>query len=138
MVCIGHVRVIHFEFDMKKDTAMSVAGEMISELNLGDQDVIRIAELIDAAILALLPGWRSNVGNKQSSFNGNEINQSTISEESNGLSQSKNDPMAWINVSKQPQIDNLMMHGRFEVLPEEDFSSPSLSAVDDDWDSDCQ
>ena len=78
MASIGHVRVIHFEFDMKKDTAMSVAGEMISELNLGDQDVIRIAEIIDAAILAMLPGWRPNVGNKQSSLNGNEINLSTM------------------------------------------------------------
>lgn len=54
----GHIRNIHFLFDIEGDTAMSVASEMVAELDLSDQDVTTIAEMIDAEILALVPGWQ--------------------------------------------------------------------------------
>ncbi|EFJ12036.1 hypothetical protein SELMODRAFT_11342, partial [Selaginella moellendorffii] len=54
----GHVRNIHFPFSIEGDTAMSVASEMVAELDLSDQDVTTIAEMIDAAIVALVPDWR--------------------------------------------------------------------------------
>lgn len=54
----GHVRNIHFLFDIEGDTAMSVASEMVEELDLSDQDVTTIAEMIDAEILALVPEWK--------------------------------------------------------------------------------
>lgn len=57
----GQVRVIHFPFDVEGDTAMCVASEMVTELDLTDQDVTKIAELIDAAILAMVPEWRPGV-----------------------------------------------------------------------------
>ena len=151
---IGQVRVIHFEFDVETDTAISVAGEMMSELNLGEQDVIRIAEIIDAAIMAMLPEWRPSIGNKESLSNRDKLNLNTVSnnklnlntvssEGSDVVVHSEHDPMTWVNLSEQglelsPQTDHLIMHGRFEEVPEEHCSSPSLSAVDDDWDSDCQ
>lgn len=54
----GHVRNIHFPFDIDADTAMSVASEMVTELDLSDQDVTNIAAMIDAEIQALVPEWR--------------------------------------------------------------------------------
>lgn len=57
----GHIRNIHFPFDVEADTAMSVATEMLEELDLSDQDVTTIAEMIDAEILALVPEWKPGV-----------------------------------------------------------------------------
>ncbi|KAJ7523796.1 hypothetical protein O6H91_18G063100 [Diphasiastrum complanatum] len=54
----GHFRNIHFPFDIEADTALSVASEMVAELDLSDQDVTTIAEMIDAEILALVPDWK--------------------------------------------------------------------------------
>ncbi|XP_043723835.1 probable serine/threonine-protein kinase WNK3 [Telopea speciosissima] len=53
----GHVRNIHFPFDIEVDTAFSVASEMVQELDLTDQDVTTIAEMIDAEIRAHIPEW---------------------------------------------------------------------------------
>ncbi|XP_015888755.2 probable serine/threonine-protein kinase WNK6 isoform X1 [Ziziphus jujuba] len=54
----GRVRNIHFLFYLDTDTAMSVAGEMVEQLELADHDVAFIAELIDYLIMRLLPGWK--------------------------------------------------------------------------------
>ncbi|KAK9137343.1 hypothetical protein Sjap_007937 [Stephania japonica] len=54
----GRIRNIYFHFDIATDTALSVAAEMVSELDIADQDVTRIAGIIDGEIAALVPGWR--------------------------------------------------------------------------------
>ncbi|KAI4328943.1 hypothetical protein L6164_021255 [Bauhinia variegata] len=54
----GRVRNIHFLFYLDTDTAVSVAAEMVEQLELGDHDVALIAELIDYLIIKLLPGWK--------------------------------------------------------------------------------
>lgn len=54
----GRVRNIHFLFYLDTDTAMSVAGEMVEQLELADHDVAFIAELIGYLIMRLLPGWK--------------------------------------------------------------------------------
>ncbi|KAJ7951343.1 putative Kinase [Quillaja saponaria] len=54
----GRVRNIHFLFYLDSDTAVSVAGEMVEQLELADHDVTFIAELIDDLIMKLLPGWK--------------------------------------------------------------------------------
>ncbi|XP_042499965.1 probable serine/threonine-protein kinase WNK3 isoform X2 [Macadamia integrifolia] len=53
----GHVRQIHFPFDIELDTAINVAREMVQELDLTDQDVTTIAGMIDAEIRAHFPEW---------------------------------------------------------------------------------
>ncbi|CAM8986121.1 unnamed protein product [Rhodiola kirilowii] len=53
----GKIRNIYFPFDMENDTALSVANEMVVELDLKDQDVTKIAEMIDGEIASLVPGW---------------------------------------------------------------------------------
>ncbi|XP_008233107.1 PREDICTED: probable serine/threonine-protein kinase WNK4 [Prunus mume] len=54
----GKVRNIHFLFYLATDTAVSVASEMVEQLELTDHDVAFIAEFIDYLIMKLLPGWK--------------------------------------------------------------------------------
>ncbi|KAH7843520.1 hypothetical protein Vadar_017604 [Vaccinium darrowii] len=53
----GRVRNIYFHFDIETDTAMSVATEMVSELDINDRDVTKIADMIDSEIASLVPDW---------------------------------------------------------------------------------
>ncbi|XP_010550938.1 PREDICTED: serine/threonine-protein kinase WNK1-like [Tarenaya hassleriana] len=54
----GRVRNIYFPFDIVTDTALSVATEMVAELDMDDHDVTKIANMIDGEIASLVPGWR--------------------------------------------------------------------------------
>ncbi|KAJ7961758.1 putative Kinase [Quillaja saponaria] len=54
----GQVRNIHFIFYLDSDTAVSVAGEMVEQLELVDHDVAFISKFIDDLIMKLLPGWK--------------------------------------------------------------------------------
>uniref|UniRef100_A0A1S4CT15 non-specific serine/threonine protein kinase n=1 Tax=Nicotiana tabacum TaxID=4097 RepID=A0A1S4CT15_TOBAC len=53
----GHIRNIHFPFDIQVDTANAVASEMVEELDLTDQDVSAIAAMIDSEIRSYIPDW---------------------------------------------------------------------------------
>ncbi|XP_020534118.1 serine/threonine-protein kinase WNK1 isoform X2 [Jatropha curcas] len=53
----GRIRNIYFPFDIENDTALSVAAEMVSELGITDQDVYKIADMIDGEIATLVPEW---------------------------------------------------------------------------------
>lgn len=57
-VYTGPVRNIYFEFYLDSDTAMSIAGEMVEQLELSHEHVSVIAELIDKLIMKLVPGWK--------------------------------------------------------------------------------
>ncbi|KAJ4951178.1 hypothetical protein NE237_028010 [Protea cynaroides] len=52
----GYVQYVCFPFYLNVDTALSVAKEMVEQLNLGDQTFI--AELIDLMLMKLIPKWR--------------------------------------------------------------------------------
>ncbi|KAE9593630.1 hypothetical protein Lal_00036558 [Lupinus albus] len=58
----GRIRNIYFPFDIEMDTAISVASEMVVELDITDQDVTRIADMIDGEIASLVPKWRPESG----------------------------------------------------------------------------
>lgn len=62
MIFTGPIRNIYFPFDIETDTALSVATEMVAELDITDQDVTKIADMIDGEIVSLVPEWRSGVG----------------------------------------------------------------------------
>ena len=51
----GRIRNIYFPFDVEFDTALSVATEMVSELDITDQDFTKIADMIDGEITSLVP-----------------------------------------------------------------------------------
>ncbi|KAK8933609.1 putative serine/threonine-protein kinase WNK2 [Platanthera zijinensis] len=53
----GQVHNIHFPFDIEVDTSISVAAEMVAELDLTDQDVMTIADMIDTEIQIHFPDW---------------------------------------------------------------------------------
>ncbi|KAH1126452.1 hypothetical protein GLYMA_06G176800v4 [Glycine max] len=53
----GNIRNIHFPFDTEADTSISVASEMVEELELTDQDVTTIAGMIDSEIRYHIPSW---------------------------------------------------------------------------------
>ncbi|XVF49805.1 hypothetical protein PTKIN_Ptkin04bG0045300 [Pterospermum kingtungense] len=53
----GHIRNIHFPFDIEADTTTAVASEMVEELDLTDQDVPTIAEMIESEIRCHIPDW---------------------------------------------------------------------------------
>ncbi|KAI0516069.1 hypothetical protein KFK09_008741 [Dendrobium nobile] len=53
----GQVHNIHFPFDIEADTSVSVAAEMVVELDLTDQDVSTIANMIDTEIQVHFPDW---------------------------------------------------------------------------------
>ncbi|KAF5194573.1 Serine/threonine-protein kinase WNK1 [Thalictrum thalictroides] len=58
----GRIRNIYFPFDIETDTALSVATEMVGELDLTDQDVTKIADMIDGEIASLVPEWEIGPG----------------------------------------------------------------------------
>ncbi|KAJ6791365.1 putative serine/threonine-protein kinase WNK9 [Iris pallida] len=58
----GRVRNIYFPFDVESDTALSVATEMVAELDITDYEVTRIAEMIDSEVASLVPGWEPGPG----------------------------------------------------------------------------
>ncbi|EOY22263.1 No lysine kinase 3 isoform 1 [Theobroma cacao] len=53
----GHIRNIHFPFDIEADTPTAVASEMVEELDLTDQDVATISEMIGTEIRSHIPDW---------------------------------------------------------------------------------
>ncbi|CAA0829130.1 Serine/threonine-protein kinase WNK1 [Striga hermonthica] len=69
----GHVRNIYFPFDIENDTALSVAVEMVAELDITDQDVTKIAEMIDGEIASLVPGWKSGAHTDESPSHDNGV-----------------------------------------------------------------
>lgn len=58
----GQVRNIYFIFYVEIDTALSVATEMVEELDITNYDATQIAEMIDSEISTLVPDWRPGPG----------------------------------------------------------------------------
>lgn len=78
----GHLSNIHFNFYLDSDTAISIAEEMVEQLDLSHEDVVSIAELIDNLIVKLVPSWNlsscctSSLQN--SSCNGSTVVQNNL------------------------------------------------------------
>lgn len=103
----GQFRNIHFPFDIEADTSIAVASEMVHELDLTDQDVPTIAEMIDAEIRALIPGW-----SPRESFEGESVD-SHLSENKDELS-----PLPpYENKDEASPITNPPCNLRLERLP---------------------
>ncbi|KAK2974029.1 hypothetical protein RJ640_011394 [Escallonia rubra] len=112
----GRVRNIYFPFDLETDTALSVSTEMVAELDLTDQDVTKIAEMIDGEIVSLVPEWQGGLGLEENPHNGCCQNCG-----------SSGSPLNYV-ISKNPVAKNLQVlqccsrhgcaavHGRFEEI----------------------
>jgi hypothetical protein len=136
----GHSRNIHFPFNVETDTAMSVASEMVAELDLSDQDVTTIAEMIDVEILALVPEWKPGVAIDDTGATDGETGGPN--EDGHAILQDESDPMATVSsddsliellasswkprsfspkissiaVTSPPRVVEGTMHGRFEEV----------------------
>lgn len=56
--CTGKCKNIEFAFDLEKDTSLSVATEMVQELELRPWSTPIVAKLVDAFLLKTVRGWR--------------------------------------------------------------------------------
>ncbi|KAL3648959.1 hypothetical protein CASFOL_005362 [Castilleja foliolosa] len=99
----GRVRNIYFPFDVETDTALSVATEMVAELDITDHDVTKIAEMIDNEIASLVPDWKRE-------FDVDEKNPNCSSYDSiTGYLPSN-------RAEKSQQVIQCPKHGRFEEI----------------------
>uniref|UniRef100_A0A0E0KXL5 non-specific serine/threonine protein kinase n=1 Tax=Oryza punctata TaxID=4537 RepID=A0A0E0KXL5_ORYPU len=96
MKASGHAQNIHFPFDIEADTSISVATEMVVQLDLTDQDVTAIAEMIDAEIRAHIPDWalEETVENQGDERAHSETDSSEADDETSEL---RNEPNATHN-----------------------------------------
>ncbi|AES82620.1 putative protein kinase WNK-NRBP family [Medicago truncatula] len=113
-----HIRNIYFPFDIELDTALSVATEMVAELDITDQDVTSIAHMIDGEIASLVPEWRPGPGIDET------INYSNQSFCDNCVSNHTTDTDSLLRNQSAKNLHLLQccmhgcasMHGRFEEI----------------------
>ncbi|XP_052191938.1 probable serine/threonine-protein kinase WNK4 [Diospyros lotus] len=77
----ARVRNIHFLFYLDTDTALSVAGEMVEQLELADHDVLFIAQFIDYLIVRILPSWKPSSDNTLVGMRNPSVGSPTLSNE---------------------------------------------------------
>ncbi|CAN6331104.1 unnamed protein product [Urochloa humidicola] len=99
----GHAQNIHFPFDIEADTSISVATEMVVQLDLTDQDVTAIAEMIDAEIRAHIPDWAAEESVDNQGDEGAH-SETHSSEGDEGTSELRNELDASHNVYVQEQL----------------------------------
>ncbi|CAH9142627.1 unnamed protein product [Cuscuta epithymum] len=56
----GNTRHIDFLFYLEIDTALTIAGEMVEQLELASEDVVVIADMIDSLVSRLVPIWKQS------------------------------------------------------------------------------
>ncbi|KAG5563530.1 hypothetical protein RHGRI_006086 [Rhododendron griersonianum] len=61
-----HARNIRFVFYLARDTAQSIAGEMVFQRDLSNEDLTFIAQLVDSLIRKFVPNWKPSFGNSRS------------------------------------------------------------------------
>ncbi|XAR57243.1 Non-specific serine/threonine protein kinase [Bertholletia excelsa] len=114
----GRVRNIYFHFDIDTDTALDVATEMVAELDITDQDVNKIADMIDGQIASLVPEWRAgliteeSLNHRDSSYCHNCASNCSLMDylSSNGRGAKS------LEVLKCSQKGCAAIHGRFEEI----------------------
>ncbi|KAL0348849.1 UNVERIFIED_CONTAM: Serine/threonine-protein kinase WNK1 [Sesamum angustifolium] len=122
----GRVRNIYFPFDIETDTALSVATEMVAELDITDQDVTRIAEMIDGEIASLVPEWTTGVGIEESpNYRNSSCCQNCASDGS------PDRPRKSLQVRHCSKHGYGSVHGRFEEITYQ-FDDGSEQRANDD------
>ncbi|XP_058738627.1 probable serine/threonine-protein kinase WNK9 isoform X1 [Vicia villosa] len=114
----GRIRNIYFPFDIELDTALSVATEMVAELDITDQDVTSIAGMIDGEIALLVPKWRRGPGIEETTDYANQSfcencvsNHTTVTDFLSRNQSGKN-----LQLLQCCMHGCASMHGRFEEI----------------------
>ncbi|XP_020595451.1 LOW QUALITY PROTEIN: probable serine/threonine-protein kinase WNK9 [Phalaenopsis equestris] len=112
----GNVRNIFFPFDIENDTAIGVAAEMITELNISDYDIIQIAELIDDEVSSLVSEW-------QPGMNVGELSSYVIPSKKDLDVLAPHSVLSYPSIANESNVENVnsshenpdcSLHGRFE------------------------
>ncbi|CAN6480672.1 unnamed protein product [Victoria cruziana] len=121
----GRVKNVHFMFYLDSDTALSVASEMVEQLDLSDQDVTFIAEFIDFLIAKFYLGdsWDAVRGNKAVKCLEDVLSQSDLGSSCVDLN-SIEDSVQPGEVTAFRKLEDGMSHGGYD--------SPSSLATADD------
>ncbi|XP_039125321.1 probable serine/threonine-protein kinase WNK2 isoform X1 [Dioscorea cayenensis subsp. rotundata] len=98
----GQVHNIHFPFDIEADTSISVATEMVAELDLTDQDVTSIAEIIDTEIQAHIPEWTPFSSNPGSEIMASDYRESEAEDEITALPNDTEHPCGGLVLERLP------------------------------------
>ncbi|KAJ0989470.1 hypothetical protein J5N97_007826 [Dioscorea zingiberensis] len=98
----GQVHNIHFSFDTEADTSISVATEMVAELNLTDQDVTTIAEIMDTEIQAHIPEWTPFDANPGSEIMASDYRDSEAEDEVTALPNDAEHPYGTLVLERLP------------------------------------
>ena len=103
------------------DTALSVATEMVAELDITDQDVTRIADMIDGEIASLVPEWKPGAGaEKIPHFVNQSFCHNCVANHTSGVSLtdflSHNQGGKNLELSQCCRHGCASMHGRFEEI----------------------
>lgn len=152
----GHAQNIHFPFDIEADTSISVATEMVVQLDLTDQDVTAIAEMIDAEIQAHIPEWafdesvdnqgdegaHSETDNSDSDNDDSSELRNKVDATNNGFTQEQlpsgrkywsDSPRRDIEIShpvEEPRIDDNMPNGMLKKNNVDDICERMSSSAD--------
>ncbi|KAJ1691847.1 hypothetical protein LUZ63_016002 [Rhynchospora breviuscula] len=122
----GRVRNIYFPFDTEADTALSVATEMVAELDITDHEVTRIADMIDGEVATLVPDWKPGPGIEETSV----LNQSTYCHNCQSNVSSCGSMVDYLNLQSGhcTNVDCTTMHlnSRFEEISYQ-LNSPVLT-----------
>ncbi|KAJ4831155.1 hypothetical protein Tsubulata_000706 [Turnera subulata] len=127
----GRIRNIYFPFDIDVDTAFSVATEMVAELDITDQDVTKIADMIDGEIASLVPAWRPGPGIEETPRFANQ----TICHNCASTRTSNGSLMEFLSNNHCCRHGCGSMHGRFEEITfQADNTEHHLTESHDIWD----
>ncbi|KFK34409.1 hypothetical protein AALP_AA5G141100 [Arabis alpina] len=97
----GHVRNIHFPFNIVSDTPLEVALEMVKELEITDWDPLEITAMIENEISLLVPNWRAHDSSLQHHSFGHEDD-----DEDNGEGEGRTRPFSSASSSPVAVRDN--------------------------------
>jgi hypothetical protein len=113
---VGRVRNIYFPFDTEADTALSVATEMVAELDITDHEVTRIADMIDSEVASLVPNWKPGPGIDETPV----LNSSAYCHNCESHVPSCGSLSEYLNVQsmhcKNVDCTSMHLHGRFEEI----------------------
>ncbi|KAK4394836.1 putative serine/threonine-protein kinase WNK2 [Sesamum angolense] len=98
----GHIRNIHFPFDIEVDTSTNVASEMVEELDLTDHDVSVIAAMIDSEIRSHIPDWAP-----REHLNNNSSGDKAIAGDAGPVEQDDTSPRATNSSKSGPVLERL-------------------------------
>jgi hypothetical protein len=113
---VGRVRNIYFPFDTEADTALSVATEMVAELDIIDHEVTQISDMIDSEVASLVPDWKPGPGIDETPG----LNSSAYCHNCEPHALSCGSLLEYLNIQSMhcTNVDctSMHLHGRFEEI----------------------